>query len=137
MEKLIISLGRIVPKARPRFNKETGAFLPQRYRAWKNQAIARIHCQKPPDWQPMDSCRITIVFVGKHNKNGDLDNLAGAVLDALVSAEVIIDDRLSVVRELSLRFEESKDEATTEIEVIALPKKKTKKANQQLTLLPD
>jgi Holliday junction resolvase RusA-like endonuclease len=47
--------------------------------------------------------RATIVVEIYGNCRGDLDNLAGAVLDALVKAKIILDDRLSCIPTLNVK----------------------------------
>lgn len=91
--------GRLVPKARPRFNG-TQAFLPSGYRGWKSAAYLEVWRQlsNHPKIQPIRRASVEIQLVGKHR--GDLDNAAGAVLDVLVEAGVLIDDRLSCVSRL-------------------------------------
>ncbi len=90
--------GPICPKARPRFSGRR-AHLPPRYRDWKAQAIAQILAQY--EGPPIARAAIEIKFYGP--LRGDLDNLAGAVLDALVPGGVLKDDRLSCLP--SLRIE--------------------------------
>jgi Holliday junction resolvase RusA-like endonuclease len=90
--------GKITPKARPRLGNGR-AYLPAKYRDWKESAILELLTQSPP-LDPIARCEVAIVIGGK--QTGDLDNIAGAVLDALVQAGVILDDRLSVVHKLSI-----------------------------------
>jgi len=91
--------GKLVPKARPRFNG-TQAFLPSGYRGWKTSAYLEIWHQlsQHPKMQPIRRASVEIQLVGKHR--GDLDNAAGSVLDVLVEAGVLVDDRLSCVSRL-------------------------------------
>ena len=91
--------GRVTPKARPRFTGKT-TYLPEGYRQWKDGAIAQITDQLPAHWQPLERVTATIHLHGSHR--GDLDNLAGAILDALVQAGVVVDDRLSCLPSLSI-----------------------------------
>lgn len=99
MTTLVLTLpGKVVPKARPRVSRGH-AYLPKRYRDWKDGAIAHFVSQCPAGWQPLTLAAIGIQF---SRQRGDLDNLAGAVLDALVQAGVLVDDRLTVVRRLSV-----------------------------------
>jgi Holliday junction resolvase RusA-like endonuclease len=91
--------GRVVPKARPRINGKK-AYLPSNYRLWRSTALIELHEQSKLSI-PLKSASIGIQFFGNHQ--GDLDNLAGAVLDALVEAKIILDDRLTVVNQLSIR----------------------------------
>jgi Holliday junction resolvase RusA-like endonuclease len=90
--------GNITPKARPRLGRG-GAYLPSKYRDWKDEAIAQLLAQSLPP-QPLDKAVISIGIGGK--QRGDLDNIAGAILDALVQAGILLDDRISVVSKLSI-----------------------------------
>ena len=84
--------GKITPKARPRLGQGR-AYLPQNYRDWKDDAIVQLITQSLPA-QPMTRAEVAILIGGK--QTGDLDNIAGAILDALVQAGVLLDDRISV-----------------------------------------
>ena len=90
--------GKITPKARPRLGQGR-AYLPQNYRDWKDDAIVQLITQSLPA-QPITRAEVAIAIGGK--QTGDLDNIAGAILDALVQAGVLLDDRLSVVQKLSI-----------------------------------
>jgi Holliday junction resolvase RusA-like endonuclease len=90
--------GKITPKARPRLGQGR-AYLPQNYRDWKDDAIVQLITQSLPA-QPITRAEIAIAIGGK--QTGDLDNIAGAILDALVQSGVLLDDRLSVVHKLSI-----------------------------------
>jgi Holliday junction resolvase RusA-like endonuclease len=99
--------GRIVPKARPRLSSGR-AILPQNYREWKNGAIASLIRQKEQGVSlPINCARIEIELSGSHL--GDLDNIAGAILDALVQAGIIKDDRLSCIYGLSICVRQPKN----------------------------
>lgn len=92
--------GRVSPKARPRVSNGQ-AYLPNAYRKWKNDAVLELLCQLDsreclPIAVPV---AVEIALTGISHR-GDLDNLAGAVLDALVEASVLTDDRLSCVPKL-------------------------------------
>lgn len=89
---------KVVPKARPRHNG-SHSYLPKSYRAWKELAIFELQIQygfQPP----IPRAAIAIKILG--SARGDLDNLAGAVLDALVQASVIVDDRINCVPDLRI-----------------------------------
>jgi Holliday junction resolvase RusA-like endonuclease len=90
--------GKIVPKARPRVGNGRG-YLPSNYREWKNDAIVQLFSQHQMS-RLIEKCQIEIEIGGK--QRGDLDNIAGSVLDALVQAGVLVDDRLSVVSKLTI-----------------------------------
>jgi Holliday junction resolvase RusA-like endonuclease len=97
--------GEIVPKARPRFSGGR-TYLPAKYRDWKTQAIEALRAQ----WElgpPIAKASVTILVLNQ--SRGDIDNIAGAVLDALVQAGVVQDDRLSCISELTIMSEKTKD----------------------------
>lgn len=91
--------GAVVAKARPRVTRQ-GTFLPQKYRDWKEEAIAELLSQRTR-YKSLEEVTISIELYG--TCRGDLDNIAGAILDALVRAEIIKDDRVSLVKALSVR----------------------------------
>ncbi|OCQ94708.1 hypothetical protein BCD67_04390 [Oscillatoriales cyanobacterium USR001] len=100
--------GNVVPKARPRVTGN-GTYMPQRYRAWRNMAEVEIYTQlsgRDLTTLPIKKASILMRFVGKHRTNSDLDNLAGACLDALTmnGAGVLLDDRISCVSKLSVEY---------------------------------
>ena len=95
--------GVVVPKARPRVTSK-GTYLPPRYRQWRNHAEVEISRQL---WEqeysqklPLTKAVVKVEVRGSHR--GDLDNILGSCLDALVSAGVLIDDRISVVPRLEV-----------------------------------
>ncbi|WP_052056148.1 RusA family crossover junction endodeoxyribonuclease [Myxosarcina sp. GI1] len=91
--------GAVVPKARPRVTRQ-GTFLPQKYRDWKEGAIAELLSQRTR-YKSLEEVTISIKLYG--TCRGDLDNIAGAILDALVQAGIIKDDRVSLVKALSVK----------------------------------
>jgi Holliday junction resolvase RusA-like endonuclease len=104
--------GKITPKARPRLGNGR-AYLPSKYRDWKADAIAQLLTQSRPP-QPIDKASIAI-SVGR-GQRGDLDNIAGAILDALVQSGILLDDRISVVNKLSIEhFPDSPPGASIEL----------------------
>lgn len=102
--------GNVVPKARPRVTRN-GTYLPKSYRAWRNHAEVEIYRQLSElnlqGKLPIQKANITCRFLGSHRRNSDLDNLAGACLDALTlkGAGVIQDDRVSCVPKLNVEYE--------------------------------
>jgi len=90
--------GKVSPKARPRVSNGQ-AYLPSAYREWKQSAVLEILCQLSARASlPLARANVEIALTGKHR--GDLDNLAGGILDVLVEAQVITDDRLSCLPKL-------------------------------------
>lgn len=101
--------GNVVPKARPRVTSK-GTYLPPKYRQWRNMAEVEI-CRQVLDMNlreklPIKKAAISLSFCGKHRTNSDLDNMAGACLDALTlnGAGVLKDDRLSCIPKLSVEY---------------------------------
>lgn len=103
---LLTITGHIRPKARPRRTNFGVTSCPD-YRSWKENAIAQLRLQLPQQYQIVKECSIEIWFYGA--LRGDIDNLAGAILDALVQADVIEDDRLSLIKELKVKHEKRKE----------------------------
>ncbi len=87
----------MIPKARPRFSNGH-AYTQSNYRLWKSEAVAII--SKHFTNTITDPVSIEIILIGF--KQGDADNLAGAVLDALVDAGLLQDDRIALVPKLSI-----------------------------------
>lgn len=106
MQTIILTLqGRVVPKARPRLSKDK-VHLSSNYRSWRDIAETELAIQfngRPT----INKAIVEIQFLGNHR--GDLDNLAGAILDALVAAKILKDDRLSYVCKLIVEHIESKN----------------------------
>jgi Holliday junction resolvase RusA-like endonuclease len=74
------------------------SYLPSGYRTWKEDIIWQLRQQYKGD--PIPRATVTIEILG--SARGDLDNLAGALLDALVQAGILVDDRLSCVPQLTI-----------------------------------
>jgi len=96
-------VGRITPKSRPRFARGQ-AYLPSKYRQWKEEAGLELLCQLGDRSSlPLRKASVQILLSGAHR--GDLDNLGGSILDTLVAAEVIREDRISCVSRLVIEHE--------------------------------
>lgn len=113
--------GAIVPKARPRVT-DRGTFMPAKYRDWKEEAIADLICQSRQKLSvfPIDSCGIIINLLGKHSRSGDLDNVSGAILDALVQSGILRDDSMAVVTSLEVSLFWSREPPTVDIKIVGL-----------------
>jgi Holliday junction resolvase RusA-like endonuclease len=97
--------GPIVPKARPRFGRNGHAFTPGGYRTWKLTAIDQLHRQWG-DSPILDTpVEVAIILAGRHQRGGDSDNIAGAILDALVQAKILKSDNLIQIPKLSIELQ--------------------------------
>ena len=106
----------IIPKARPRGTPTGRHYLPQNYRDWKNNAIWEL--QQQHQGEPIAvPVKIEITLTGKHIRRGDADNIAGAILDALVQAGILLDDNLTRIPALSIRLVHSGDRPEAHIKV--------------------
>jgi len=77
--------------------------MPPRYREWREAAEFEILSQLAKVDTPIAfPVAITMEFRGKHRATVDIDNAAGAVLDALVASNVLTDDRLKFIPKLIL-----------------------------------
>jgi Holliday junction resolvase RusA-like endonuclease len=101
--------GKVVPKARPRF-AAGGAYLPARYRDWLESAADSLAYQDGKRTRKVEGpTLVELIFHsdgvdirverltagwarGPRAQRGDIDNLAGAVMDALVRAGILEDD---------------------------------------------
>lgn len=119
--KLMIP-GVVVPKARPRVTRN-GTYLPPRYRAWRNHAEVEIYRQISEQnithKFPLRKAAVVIKLFGNHRTNSDIDNLAGACLDALTlnGAGLLIDDRLSCLPQLTVEFDPDAKKTGVSIEI--------------------
>ena len=97
--------GKVVPKARPRFHGGKIS-LPRNYRGWKNTAYLEIISQLEENGISellITKAEVEMQFIGSHR--GDLDNLAGAVLDILCETKIVVDDRVSCISRLVIEHE--------------------------------
>jgi Holliday junction resolvase RusA-like endonuclease len=92
--------GRIIPKARPRLSYGH-AYTPKNYKDWKANAIGQLALQYG-GLPPINKATVSVEIGGKHR--GDADNILGSVMDALVQAGVLVDDRLTVVNKLTIEY---------------------------------
>jgi|GEM_PF-842712 len=122
--------GNVVPKARPRVTSR-GTYLPKQYRGWRNQAEVELYRQlcdlNLAIELPIPRANISLIFMGNHRKNADLDNLAGACLDALTlnGAGVILDDRVTCVPKLTVEYEPNAKKTGVLIKIEPLKSKLT------------
>lgn len=111
--------GECVPKARARVTRN-GTYFPQRYQDWRRGAEAEILISLSPGQRavlPISKAEVRIILQGKHR--GDLDNLAGSCLDALVASGVLLDDRIGCVPSLVI-LHEPKAERGCRVEIKVL-----------------
>ena len=97
---------RPMSKERPRsFSGQSRPYMSRNYKLWLKDAIAVLgEWWVYPPLARTECVGITLFGPAR----GDLDNKAGAVMDALVKAEVLKDDNVNVVPNLNLRFRRSK-----------------------------
>jgi len=112
----------IVPKARPRGTPTGRHYLPQNYRDWKQSAIWELRQQHhgEPIAVPV---QVEITLTGKHSRRGDADNIAGAILDAMVQAGILIDDNLTRIPSLSIKLIHNGEKPSTTIKIETLKQK--------------
>ena len=97
--------GKVIPKARPRFHGGKIS-LPRNYRGWKNTAYLEIISQLEENGINellITKAEVEMQFIDSHR--GDLDNLAGAVLDILCETKIIRDDRVSCISRLVIEHQ--------------------------------
>lgn len=97
--------GSCVPKARARVTRN-GTYFPKRYQEWRRLAETEILIALKPSEKallPIQRAEVRILLQGKHR--GDIDNISGSCLDALTSAQVLLDDRLSCLPRLVIEHD--------------------------------
>lgn len=94
--------GRIIPKARPRFNGFV-AHLPTNYRVWKSNA--NIIIQSYGFKAIAVPVYLKVIIVGF--KRGDCDNILGSIQDALVDAGVLPNDGINQIPKASIEYQDS------------------------------
>lgn len=114
--------GPVVPKARPRVTRH-GTFMPHRYQPWKALAVEALFDQARAQMLdiPITSAAIQITLLGKHPRRGDLDNISGSVLDALVQSGILQNDNLCVVSSLAITLQYSPQAPTVQIRINPTP----------------
>lgn len=89
---------RPISKARPRFSGH--AYTDKVYASWKKDVTAYLQ----EWWTEPTVDRVNVLIAHFYGPaRGDLDNRVGAVLDALVAANVISNDTVGVIPALVLR----------------------------------
>ena len=93
----IVLLGKVVPKARPRFSSRGHVHMPPKYTEWKQNAVINLR-----DARFVASGRVSleITFVNAIRGNADCDNAAGSIMDALVESCVLVGDSVATIGKL-------------------------------------
>lgn len=94
--------------------------MPQAYSDWMEGSVTELIIQSREFqiWEPLPGpLSVAIAFNGKHNRQSDLDNLSGSIFDAMVKAEILPNDNMMIVTQLSASIEWSKNEPTTIIQL--------------------
>lgn len=102
----------------PTINKYIG-----RTNIWEYQKDKKIICEKVKKQSlgihpKIDKCKMKITYYFKDKRRRDPSNYEKMLLDALVSADIIIDDNYSVINELTTRGKYDSVNPRTEIEII-------------------
>jgi Holliday junction resolvase RusA-like endonuclease len=111
--------GDIVPKARARITSR-GNFHCQRYCDWMETAIAELTYQKLTKGYNQElalPCSLQIVLINP-KKRGDIDNLAGSIMDALVKAEIVKNDNLNNINNLYIKTDNTLDKLTRTLVIL-------------------
>lgn len=93
----IILLGKVVPKARPRFNSRGHVHMPPKYTEWKQNAVINLRDVR---FVASGKVSLEITFVNAVRGNADCDNAAGSIMDALVESGVLCGDSVATIGKL-------------------------------------
>ncbi len=112
--------------------------LPLNYRRWQNKTYLYVVAQirdRAITGLPFEKAIVEIQFVGSHL--GDLDNLAGAILDVMVKTNIVTDDRIRCIPKLILSHEPGDTcGAWVMVEAIEIALPKSRKAKTIATKAP-
>ena len=101
--------GNVIPKKNSRVRTRSGSYIPNKqFYQWQETAL----------WQVRQQCRqrflkpvsVSVVVIFGRKSRSDLDNRLTSILDMLVEAFVLRDDRFDYVPEMSVRAEYKKNE---------------------------
>ena len=99
-------MAQIKAKPRPRLGHR-GCYMPPKYTEWEQSAVLDLLLQAKQLKFPFPinfPVKLTIRFIGK-NYRGDLDNLIKSVSDILVKANILSDDKLTIVQSINASWE--------------------------------
>ena len=86
-----------------RFNRTTGmVFKSDRFRSWHQSAMLQLMCQDRPSSPIAERVKVSVVFFHGDNRRRDGDNGLSAIMDLLVDAHILADDRWNIVKEISV-----------------------------------
>lgn len=90
-----------------RDGKVTGVRKSKAAEAWAKAAVPQLEAQRPRYHEPIEApVRVELVLYGPvtHPHSVDGDNALGGVLDALVAAKILADDKPRIVRKSSAEW---------------------------------
>jgi len=99
--------GKIVPKKRGRTFRRGGktiTTLPANYRKWQKDAIASLQKQARYNKVIIDQYPVSLYGWFFRQSTGDVNNLGGAIEDALVKGGILADDSKKYVSENHFQF---------------------------------
>jgi hypothetical protein len=109
--------------------------LPLNYRRWQSRTylyVEKLLRDRAITELPFEKATVEIQFVGSHL--GDLDNLAGALLDVMTKTNILRDDRISCIPKLILSHEPGETcGALLRVEAMATTPAKSAKAKPNAT----
>ena len=118
---------KAVPKARPRVVHAGHVYMPAHYMAWREAFVANLQAQRITHAKPLlgsmklwvrvsgDTIGVNLTpteAVRPTGVRGDLDNLVGAIMDALQDAGVYLND--AQVVSIDAAFADATDVASTD-----------------------
>lgn len=101
------------------WNKAKNLILPGRmFAAWHESALFQLGAFRRPQSPLVGPVSVRVAFVHGDRRRRDSDNGLSSVMDLLVDAGVLSDDKWTVVRELTVRNDYVKNAARCEIDII-------------------
>lgn len=109
--------GAVVPSSRPRVTRN-GTYLPQKYREWRRLAEAEILAQiDARSLLPLPTPVAVKILLQGRSHRGNIHHLARGILEALVNAGVLKNDRTNCISCLVVDYDQRHKEIGTVVEV--------------------
>lgn len=109
-------IGETPSKKNSRINLPNGRSIPnKRYTEWHRDAIAQI-CHQTHEKAPYnDAIALSIHFTHGDRRRRDSDNGVSSILDLLVDAGILLDDKWEIVQEIHVKNTYEKNNAGCQI----------------------
>lgn len=117
----IVLYGEVVPKKNSRINTRSGRSFPnQRYTKWHDSVVSQLHfLLLKKQLRTFCNCQVKLTAIFYHGdmKRRDSDNQITSVLDTLVDAGILEDDKWMIIPEKHIFDKYDKGNTRVELEI--------------------